>query len=479
MSTQCPREKKKIGPADKRRQTKRCGSCSARRIKCEGGFPCTHCIKKGNVCTPPKQTTGTLLFVEGHVSGVTKYRPTTLNTRSSEWTTSIVSSSPTDGDPTVRFIGCFLLFIQQNQFTPGLQSLDTEILQLVRTSPVLHHSAVAIGALDASRQGSVSVSSGQDSPQYVAFNSYLASIRALQASVSDKDAAQGDDVLWGTFFLGLFELLSDSSGDGWVKHMLYGTSMLLQLSSPDKNMSSLRRTFYGIFRMLEASRALLYGEATILADSTWENFHRELVSDDESWDPIEGILALMIHCSTFSLRAHQVVFQLPEAQRYTDPAVSALGLEGLTIQNAIYAWHAQALSLLSTSDSSPLLLALAYYNALLIFLSGNFDYFPYWTGLSAPILSRPEIMGHVASILQLTDVALRTSRLAGALMFFPLRVAGSRAGGGEQRGKILEMLSRVAQKGFVVAGRIRDDLREVWDERGMFANGEGCVVDAS
>lgn len=54
--------------------------------------------------------------------------------------------------------------------------------------------------------------------------------------------------------------------------------------------------------MLEASRALLYGEATILAEDTWVNFHKELVPDDEIWDPIEGILALMIRCSTFSLR---------------------------------------------------------------------------------------------------------------------------------------------------------------------------------
>jgi hypothetical protein len=177
-----------------------------------------------------------------------------------------------------------------------------------------------------------------------------------------------------------------------------------------------------------------------------------------------------------AFRARQFVSQIPEAQRYSDPTISALGLEGLVIQDAIYAWHAHALSLLSASDNSPLILALAYYSALLIFLSGNFDYFPYWTGLRAPILSKSEVTQHVAAILQLTDTALRTSRLAGALMFFPLRVAGSRAGGKEQRREILEMLSRVAQKGFVVAGRIRDDLQEVWDERRTLADGEGCVL---
>ncbi|KAL5346425.1 hypothetical protein ACLOAV_008696 [Pseudogymnoascus australis] len=428
-------EKKKLGPADKRRQVKRCGTCSGRKIK----------------------------------------------VRSRHSPAIEVSAIPTNGDPADRFIGYFLLFIQQNQFTTSFQGLDTEILHLVRTSPVLYHSAIAIGALDASRRGSISVPKGRESPQYTAFSSYRTSIRVLQASVSEKDAAQRDDVLWGTFFLGLFELLSDPSGEGWVKHMLHGTSMILRLSRLDKNMSSLRRTFYGIFRMLEASRALLYGEATILSEVSWVNFHKKLVSGDEIWDPIEEILALMIRCSTFNLRARQIVSEIPELQRYTDPAVAALGFEGLVIQDAMYAWHAQALSLMNStsSDSSPLLLALAYYNALLIFLSGSFDYFPYWAAPNAPILPKSEITAHVTAILQLTDAALKTSRLAGALMFFPLRVAGSRAGGKEQRSEILGMLSRVAQRGFVVAGRIRDDLQEVWVERGMIADGEVCTLHIS
>ena len=142
-----------------------------------------------------------MLFVEGHPSGETKSQ-----TALSRSKLNIVSAIPTNGDPTERFIGCFLLFIQHNQFTASFQSLDTEILHLVCTSPVLYHSAVAIGALDASRRGSISAPKGRESPQYVAFCSYRTSIRVLQASISEKDAAQRDDVLWGTFFLGLFEV---------------------------------------------------------------------------------------------------------------------------------------------------------------------------------------------------------------------------------------------------------------------------------
>lgn len=54
--------------------------------------------------------------------------------------------------------------------------------------------------------------------------------------------------------------------------------------------------------MLEASRTLLYSEATILSEDSWVKFHEELVTNDGIWDPMEEILALMIRCSTFSLQ---------------------------------------------------------------------------------------------------------------------------------------------------------------------------------
>jgi hypothetical protein len=161
-------------------------------------------------------------FVQEHASEETKGR-----TALSRSKLNIVSVIPPNGDPTDRFIGCFLLFIQQNQFTASFQSLDTEILHLVRTSPVLYHSAIAIGALDASRRGFISVPKGRESPQYVAFSSYRTSIRVLQASVSENDAAQRDDVLWGTFFLGLFEVCCDIPIPKLISNRLCSFSLIL------------------------------------------------------------------------------------------------------------------------------------------------------------------------------------------------------------------------------------------------------------
>lgn len=60
-----------------------------------------------------------------------------------------------------------------------------------------------------------------------------------------------------------------------------------------------------MFCILEASRTLLYGEPTMLAQDEWMEFHAQLLASEESegiWDPLEEILALMIRCAMFSVR---------------------------------------------------------------------------------------------------------------------------------------------------------------------------------
>jgi hypothetical protein len=97
-------------------------------------------------------------------------------------------------------------------------------------------------------------------------------------------------------------LLSDDSGEGWVKHMLYGTSKMLQLAGPSDCMSPIRRMFYDMFRVLEASRALLYNEETILSQEGWLQLQKTLSSNATRWKPMEEIVTLMIQTSAFSLR---------------------------------------------------------------------------------------------------------------------------------------------------------------------------------
>jgi hypothetical protein len=97
--------------------------------------------------------------------------------------------------------------------------------------------------------------------------------------------------------------MADTSGDGWAKHMLYGTSRLLQATSPKQTSSQSRKAFLDIFRVFEANRVILYGEGTILASLDWAMIYQ---MDDhrpvDEWDTMGQISSLMVQISAFNIR---------------------------------------------------------------------------------------------------------------------------------------------------------------------------------
>lgn len=110
-------------------------------------------------------------------------------------------------------------------------------------------------------------------------------------------------------------------------------------------------------------------------------------------------------------------------------------------------------------------LALIYYHAISIFLSGLFDYHSEFDEAFAPTLSTDIIQSHVQSILSEASGALYATNLAGVLLFFPLRVAGARSKSMEQQTMILGMLREIQKRSFVVAGAFILDLQNLWSHR--------------
>ncbi|KAJ5976562.1 hypothetical protein N7481_010269 [Penicillium waksmanii] len=391
--------------------------------------------------------------------------------RSSDQKGMIVKNKHTSGTHPLDFIGkdkgtrlldYFVSFIQQNMFTMGFSSIVPDLLPLISTSPLLYHPVIAMRT-----DIPVDEHYGERNPPYVdAMTSYHKSISILRCCVGKSNVMQREDVLWATFFLGLFELLSDDSGQGWVKHMLYGTSKMLQLAGPSDCMSMARRIFYDLFRILEASRALLFDEETILSQECWLRLQNSLSRNATRWEPLEEIITLMIQASAFSLRAGAIIDKIPEGERFTDPSVALIAAEGLDVQGKIYNWHTKALlQLVQDGSNEYSKLALLYYHALLIFLSGNYDYFTYWDNIPAPVLSPAEVSEHLSSILYLSGEVLRHSKIPGVMLFFPVTVAGARARTVDQQSEILNLLSLVFCKGFVVANKIRDGLLKRWAEK--------------
>ena len=105
----------------------------------------------------------------------------------------------------VLYLDYFDAFMQRCQVTPGFAAITADLLPIIHASPSLQDVTVAIGALDASRRASVGSPSGKDAPRYVAFSSYGRAIATLKARLDSTEAVGSEDVLWGTFLLGLFE----------------------------------------------------------------------------------------------------------------------------------------------------------------------------------------------------------------------------------------------------------------------------------
>ena len=96
----------------------------------------------------------------------------------------------------------------------------------------------------------------------------------------------------------------DVSGEGWIKHILYGTSKLLQYRGPDRHLSGMGRRFFLTVRIFEICRALIYSSETFLAQRDWQNLMDRIWSGDgvKDWHPKEALYDLMISCSALSIR---------------------------------------------------------------------------------------------------------------------------------------------------------------------------------
>lgn len=101
----------------------------------------------------------------------------------------------------------FDLMMRKCQITRSFTDVMSELLPMMLPSSSLRDIALAIGALKASRVGSVCSFEVRSSPGYTAFRLYGRAVRSLQNQLGRECPKPGDDTLWVTFLLGLFEVL--------------------------------------------------------------------------------------------------------------------------------------------------------------------------------------------------------------------------------------------------------------------------------
>ncbi|KAL6894891.1 fungal-specific transcription factor domain-containing protein [Trichoderma evansii] len=442
--------KRAVGSLDKRKRVSRCQACAKRRIKCQGGFPCEYCNRTNKKCNPQAVTPPTYLNVQ-----FVAYAPP--QRRAATAITLPVQVQSHDNDAYLR---SFAELLYRCQFTKDFVHIGRDLLPLMHTSPALRDLGIAIGALDASRRASTRASLEHEWPQCVAYRSYSRSLQSLQLQLQKKDAGTSQDVAWSTFLLGLFELMAEPSGDRWAKHMFYGTSKVLQLAGPDAHQSTLQKRLLSAFRVLEANRAILYGDDTFLSKGRWSLNNRIRTKEAEIPDPMSEITELMIQTSRFSKQLFETIEDIPTEKRSDSSEVKALAREGTALDHRIAIWNDGGL-LQSAAEDPFNQISFAYYYALQLFHCRNFTYYSCWEPGAVPELSSLETNAYIAAITNICEKIIQTSNIPGVILLFPLRMAGAHAEVG-QRNRILKFLQQIYNSGFVVADKIKEDLCDFW-----------------
>ncbi|XEU97497.1 hypothetical protein FSHL1_002783 [Fusarium sambucinum] len=442
--------KRAIGPLDNRKTLTRCQSCATRRIKCQGGFPCEYCIRTKKTCLPQAVPANKVKFV----------RCRTFQSLSQ------VAKPPMHitPKPDITYLDYFDLFMQRCQFTKGSTSLVSDLLPLIHSCAPLGQITMAIGALEASRRPTVKIGSERPAPLNVAFGSYGRSIQTLQARLQSQDALSCQGVLWCTLLLGLFELMTQVSGDPWANHMLYGTSKILQSSGITKPSGKLGAQFFGAFNWLEANRAILYGEDTILSQEEWQTCYQTLPSGSNS--QVDTIFEIFVEISSFSKIFFDQIGNIPEQLRSCHPCMCNLAGEGRMYQQRLREWHDRTLTPEDCLDFHDKL-KLTVYHALQLFICMNYTFYTFWDEESIPRLTTNEVEVHVSAIITHVGDILDHSNISSLLLLFPLRMAGANTSNSLEKDQIIKFLNGISQKGFLVSNRIVVDLEEVWAFRDL------------
>ncbi|KAE8342423.1 hypothetical protein BDV24DRAFT_173738 [Aspergillus arachidicola] len=425
------------GPLDKRKNTTRCQPCANRRVKCDGGHPCGRCVRTKKICAPqrPEQTRVKFVHVSGHALSDT------------------VPMQVRKHDDAI-YLDHFASFLQRCHFSKGFAATNADIVTVIGKFPLLYHIAIAIGALEAGRKGSIRSYGEFESPQQVAFRACGRSIQVLHSAISAANLVFREDVFWSTFLHGLFELMAENSGTSFANHMVFGTSKMLLLLEHTDSLSLPTKSLIDAFWILETNRAILYGDDITPLPDKWQwSLTRE------SWpDPMKKILMLMIQTSTFAKR--QVDFTDFHGLRSLDPRLDALALEGLEIKETILNWRESHMERLPRDAF--IQLAVVVHQALLLYHCSNFTFYSCWMTRTIPQLNQSEVDKHVATILDLSQSLLSDTYIPAVLLLFPLRMAGAHVFQSHAQQKLLGTIRKIRQKGFIVSDRIEVDLQEFW-----------------
>ncbi|KAB5582959.1 C6 finger domain protein [Coniochaeta sp. 2T2.1] len=370
----------------------------------------------------------------------------------------------------------FDVFVKRNTFVASTATYNTDIKKLLGTESgsYLTHAVTALGALQSSKLNP----STRNEDSCAALQAYSSSLIALQETMTHSNSPSRLHVLWTTLFLGLFELMHDESGEGWLMHMVHGTTNALQASGPSACRSGPGRSFFLQARVFEVSRALLLGEPTFLSNPEWRGLSETFEVEDVAscTFPLDRLLDIIVDCSRLRFLTSDLLDRANHSGFDTLHAEALhLATEGFRLRLALDSWvtsstadsfHPNDPSRQTSTPHEQATLCNIFSAAVSIYLSGIFDYeIEHWQQrweIPVPTVSEDRVQEHLCSILALVELAMRQhTNLSPLLFLFPLRIAGARSCRLWQRERVMVLLAEIGRF-FAVADTFRMELREVW-----------------
>lgn len=96
----------------------------------------------------------------------------------------------------------------------------------------------------------------------------------------------------------------DATGEGWIRHMMYGTSRLLAMLGPRECLDGRAKSVLQEVRIFEITRSMLFGEPTFLVSPRWkttlESFNAS--ASDLHEHQLSAVLDCMGRCADLLFR---------------------------------------------------------------------------------------------------------------------------------------------------------------------------------
>jgi hypothetical protein len=98
--------------------------------------------------------------------------------------------------------------------------------------------------------------------------------------------------------------MNDSTGEGWLQHLIHGTSQALIASGPSTCVSGPCRRFFTESKIFEVCRAIVFNQPTFLAEEKWMALSASLraSSMNSPQKALDSLLDIVVMCASLRVK---------------------------------------------------------------------------------------------------------------------------------------------------------------------------------